>query len=270
MCELFAMSSRLPATVNFSLEEFSRHGGQTGAHADGWGVAYYADKDVNLVRDTAAASISPLVRFIARHDLASTLVISHIRKATQGAPVLANTQPFTRELAGRIYVFAHNGNLKDIERHPRLQLGSFRPASATDSEYALCALMQRMQQLWMTTGDPPSASQRLQTIADFSAAIRPLGLANFIYCDSELLFVHGRRRRHDDGFRPPGLCLLRRRCAQDPSAVDVPGLQISTAVGEQQVLLTASVPLTEQDWHPLREGELVAIAAGQVIERVQP
>jgi len=38
MCELFAMSSRHPANVRFSLEEFSRHGGLAGPHKDGWGI----------------------------------------------------------------------------------------------------------------------------------------------------------------------------------------------------------------------------------------
>jgi len=30
------MSSNVPATVTYSLEEFSRHGGLTGPHKDGW------------------------------------------------------------------------------------------------------------------------------------------------------------------------------------------------------------------------------------------
>jgi hypothetical protein len=39
MCELFAMSTRYPSTVQLSLEEFSRHGGLFGPHKDGWGIA---------------------------------------------------------------------------------------------------------------------------------------------------------------------------------------------------------------------------------------
>ena len=41
MCELFAMSSRVPASVGFSLEKLARHGGAEGPHRDGWGVAFY-------------------------------------------------------------------------------------------------------------------------------------------------------------------------------------------------------------------------------------
>jgi len=111
VCELFAMSSFLPTDVNFSLEEFARHGGRTGPHHDGWGIAYYDDGDVRLVKEVEAAADSEWVRFIEEHGLCSTLVLSHIRKATHGVPALKNTQPFCRELGGLMHVFAHNGSL---------------------------------------------------------------------------------------------------------------------------------------------------------------
>jgi glutamine phosphoribosylpyrophosphate amidotransferase len=43
-------------------------------------------------------------------------VIAHIRKATQGGVALENTHPFQRELWGRYWVFAHNGDLKEYAR----------------------------------------------------------------------------------------------------------------------------------------------------------
>ncbi|MFM9844268.1 MAG: class II glutamine amidotransferase [Dongiaceae bacterium] len=57
MCELFALSSDFPATVDLSLEAFSRHGGLSGPHKDGWGIAYYEGGDVRLIRDTTAADV---------------------------------------------------------------------------------------------------------------------------------------------------------------------------------------------------------------------
>lgn len=39
--QLFSLSSRLPATVDLSLEDFFRHGGLTGPHKDGWGIACF-------------------------------------------------------------------------------------------------------------------------------------------------------------------------------------------------------------------------------------
>ena len=37
------------------------------------------------------------------------------------------------------------------------------------------------------------------------------------------------------------------------------------ATGPQTVMLIASVPLTDEAWRPLAEGELVAIRAGEVV-----
>ena len=116
MCELFGLSSSMPTTVSFSLEEFARHGGQTGPHRDGWGIAYYEDFDARLIREVESASGSEWIRFIRSHRLKSHIVVSHIRKATQGDRSLKNTQPFSRELGGRVHLFAHNGDLPDVQK----------------------------------------------------------------------------------------------------------------------------------------------------------
>ncbi len=55
MCELFALSGRLPATVRFSLEEFSRHGEQTGPHRDGWGIVCSSGRDIQLIEEAIPA-----------------------------------------------------------------------------------------------------------------------------------------------------------------------------------------------------------------------
>jgi glutamine amidotransferase len=94
MCELFAMSARYPSTVRLSLEEFSRHGGLSGPHKDGWGIAWYDERDVRLVKETSPAAGSPCVRFIQDNPFVSPFVISHVRKATRGAVALRNCQPF--------------------------------------------------------------------------------------------------------------------------------------------------------------------------------
>jgi glutamine amidotransferase len=45
---------------------------------------------------------------------------------------------------------------------------------------------------------------------------------------------------------------------------------VSVAPGFQEVLLIASVPLTEENWRPFAEGELVAVSAGQVVGGMMP
>jgi glutamine amidotransferase len=45
---------------------------------------------------------------------------------------------------------------------------------------------------------------------------------------------------------------------------------VSVAPGFQEVLLIASVPLTDENWQPFAEGELVAVSAGQTVGGVVP
>jgi glutamine amidotransferase len=69
MCELFAMSARHPTTVNLSLEESSRHGGLNGPHKDGWGIGWYDERDIRLLKERDPAASSACVRFMARERL---------------------------------------------------------------------------------------------------------------------------------------------------------------------------------------------------------
>jgi predicted glutamine amidotransferase len=94
MCELLAMSSLRPARLTFSLETLAAHGAAPGRNRDGWGAAFYQDRDVALFREPRAAGDSPMVRFLETQGPSTTLAISHIRRATRGAISLSNTQPF--------------------------------------------------------------------------------------------------------------------------------------------------------------------------------
>ncbi|MBF0280765.1 MAG: class II glutamine amidotransferase [SAR324 cluster bacterium] len=266
MCELFAMSSLYPTTVSFSLEEFAKHGGLTGPHQDGWGIAFYAENDVRLIKDADAASQSACVKFIEKHDFISDLVISHIRKATQGGAKIKNTQPFSRELGGRMHVFAHNGDLKRIRSSKKTELGRYQPVGETDSEYAFCSLMASMQDLW-TKGSIPSLAERLALVSDFAGTIRKLGPANFLYSDSEYLYIHGHQRKQTGrpGFHPPGLFTLCRSCSVNKAQDSIEGLDIKMGHQDQKAILVASVPLTEENWIPLAEGEIRVLAHGEML-----
>ncbi|KAB2874028.1 MAG: class II glutamine amidotransferase [Ideonella sp.] len=84
MCELFAFSGEHPALLRLSLREFASHS-REGRNADGWGIAHYLDGDVRLLKEPIAAHDSACLRFIEQHPVRSALVLSHIRRATQGA-----------------------------------------------------------------------------------------------------------------------------------------------------------------------------------------
>jgi glutamine amidotransferase len=260
MCELLAMSARVPTTLHLSMDELARHGGATGPHRDGWGVGFLQDGDALVLREPGAASESPWLAFLQAQDPRSTTVIAHVRRATQGPRLLRNSQPFGRELGGRVHLFAHNGMLPGIEADPRFTAERFRPIGDTDSEHAFCALLDRLAPLWRD--GVPDLAVRRDAIAGFAAELCTLGPANFIYTDDDAVFGHGHQRRHDDGtIRAPGLHLLCRRCAADG------GRELDA---EQEVGLLASVPLSAEAWTPLVEGEVVVLRGGRVIDRVLP
>jgi glutamine amidotransferase len=263
MCELFAMSARYPSTVEMSLEEFSRHGGLSGAHKDGWGIAWYDEGDLRLIKETAPAASSACVQFVQAHPLRSTMVISHIRKATQGQVATRNCQPFVRELGGAWHSFAHNGDLRGwVDEDPE-RWRSFRPVGETDSERAFCALLEGMLPLWRGAGTP-ELSARLEIVAQFAAELRAKGPANFLYCDGDAMFAHAHRRSQSDGtIRAPGLWRLARHCDAG-GELQAEGLRIVGRESGQDVVLFASVPLTAEDWLPMAEGEVLAARLGRV------
>lgn len=262
------MSSRYPTSVGFSLETLARRGGHEGPHKDGWGVAYFEGHDVFLLRESSPASESGLVKFMESNGPPSKFVISHIRKATQGETALCNTQPFQRELGGRVHVFAHNGDMPGIKDQCHLDSNRFTPLGDTDSEYAFCCLLERIGELWdRVAPEQPSIESRLAIVAEFAAWLRPLGPFNFTYCDSDALFVHAHRRTQSDGgIRPPGLHLLVRSCNEQPIDLSQSGVMLAPVA--QELVLVASVPLTNELWEPISEGEVIALTQGVVWARM--
>lgn len=262
MCELLAMSARFPTTIQLSMTELAAHGGGTGPHRDGWGVGFVQGGDAFLLREPEAASQSHWLSFLQGHSLRSELVLAHIRRATRGERLLRNSQPFARELGGRMHLFAHNGMLAGIDEDPRFATRRFRRVGDTDSEQAFCALLERLAARW--EGGSPPLEDRLAEVAAFARDLRALGPANFVYSDSDAIFAHAHRRTQDDGtIRPPGLHLLCRRCAPADDGVQLAG--ISSAEGMlQDVALVASVPLSGEHWEPLAEGSVVALRQGRV------
>jgi predicted glutamine amidotransferase len=225
------------------------------------------DGDALIVREPEAASDSRHLAFLRSQEVRSSTVLAHIRRATQGPRLLRNTQPFARELGGRMHLFAHNGMLPGIESAARLPARRFRPVGDTDSEHAFCALLERLAPLW--EADVPALDSRLAVVERFAADLRTLGAANFLYADGDAIFAHGHRRRNDAGeIRAPGLHVLCRRCSERPEVAPdpVPGLSI-TSEGEQEVALVASVPLTSEGWEPLAEGAVVVPQRGRLMRR---
>ena len=149
MCELLGMSANVPTDICFSFSGLIKRGGETGSHKDGWGIAFYEGRGFRSFHDPIASADSEVAKFIQHYSIKSTQIICHIRKANRGRVCLENTHPFSRELWGQIWSFAHNGQLKGIKKKV---LNGYTPIGTTDSEYAFCWILgqqNKQQQTWM-------------------------------------------------------------------------------------------------------------------------
>ncbi len=177
MCQLLGLNCKNPTDATFSFSGFAQRAGVTDHHADGWGIAFFEgseeDRGLRHFIDHLPASTSPVAELIRKYPIKSRNVISHIRKATQGVVSLENCHPFVRELWGRYWVFAHNGNLENYA--PRLH-GSFKPVGDTDSEQAFCWLMQEMAK---SHASVPSIEELTLTLKELVPQIAKHGTFNF-------------------------------------------------------------------------------------------
>ena len=109
-------------------------------------------------------------------------------------------------------------------------------------------------------------AERLVVIAEVAERLRGLGTANFLYSDSDALFVHAdHRTQPGSDVVLPGLHVLARSCEEPVPNLAGSGVTLETA--SQALTLVASVPLTTEDWRPMARGEVLAIADGRILER---
>ena len=185
MCQLLAMNCNVPTDIVFSFTGFATRSGGDDAHNDGWGIAFFEGNGVRHFVDYQAAIESPIAELIRRVPIKSKNVIAHIRKATQGSVTLENCHPFVRELWGRYFVFAHNGDLKNF--FPLLN-GSYQPVGNTDSERAFCYLLQQLRSHF---GDQAPALPALtKFIRALTTEIASYGTFNMMLSDGSALFAH--------------------------------------------------------------------------------
>ena len=190
MCQLLGLNCATPTDASFSFTGFCRRGGGTDEHADGWGIAFYEGRGLRHFVDHESAANSRMAAFLQTYPLKSKNIIAHVRKATVGEVSLENAHPFVRELWGRHWVFAHNGDLKDY--FPRLHT-HYLPVGSTDSERAFCWLMQELAKSHAGT---PSVAELTLTLRELVPQVAKYGTFNFLLSNGEALWAHCSTKLH--------------------------------------------------------------------------
>lgn len=251
MCQLLGMNCATPTDITFSFRGFSQRAGITSDHSDGFGIAFFEDKACRLFVDNQSAVESPIAELVRNYPIKSRNVIAHIRKATQGKINLENSHPFSRELWGRQWIFAHNGDLKDFI--PELS-GRFTPVGNTDSERAFCYLLDQLVKRFGY--DEPKLDQVFDLLAEISPSIAEHGTFNFCLSNGQALFTYATTKLHwlvrKYPFKPAQLIDIE---------VEVDFSQVTTP--EDRVAVITTEPLTQnEEWTAFQEGEMILFRDG--------
>ncbi|STQ89705.1 class II glutamine amidotransferase [Iodobacter fluviatilis] len=250
MCQLLGMNCNVPTDIVFSFEGFRRRGGLTDHHSDGWGIAFFEGDGCRMFLDYLPSASSPIADLVRAYPIKSTNVIAHIRKATQGQISLANTHPFRRELWGRYWIFAHNGNLPE---RPDLSSSRFLPVGNTDSEHAFCWILSELSQRFASCPPLPVLKQAL---AELAKPLMAVGTFNFLLSDGSALFAHCSTDLHYIVRKAPfALAHL------NDTDVSVDFSEVTTQ--NDRVAVIATQPLTDNEtWTKMQPGELLCFVDG--------
>ncbi len=265
MCQLLGMNCATPTDITFSFRGFSQRAGITSDHSDGFGIAFFEDKACRLFVDNQSAVESPIAELVRNYPIKSRNVIAHIRKATQGKITLENSHPFVRELWGRQWIFAHNGDLHDF--NPRLS-GRFTPVGNTDSELSFCYLLDKLVEKFGY--HEPSLNEVFTALKEISPQIAEHGTFNFCLSNGQALFSYATTKLH---------WIVREYPFQHASLIDldveVDFSEVTTP--EDRVAVITTEPLTNNEvWHAYQAGEMILFQHGKpikqamtVVERLQ-
>lgn len=254
MCQLLGMNCNVPTDIQFSFRGFRQRSGITGEHGDGFGIGFFEGRGCRTFLDHQAACRSPVAQMLDHYAIKSLNVIAHIRKATQGEVKLENCHPFQRELWGEYWLFAHNGDLKNLPAAFG-QGHHYRPVGDTDSEQAFCHLLNHLRQHFDT---PPSQQDLFTAIAAWASQIAQHGTFNFMLSNGRWLIVHCSSKLS---------YLVRQAPFQTAHLLDEDvDIDFSTVTTPaDRVAVIATEPLTDNEaWTPLQPGELLLFEEGTV------
>jgi predicted glutamine amidotransferase len=261
MCELLGMETNHPTDVVFSFTGLALRGGQTGPHADGWGLSLYDGHFARTFLEQDPAHSSLLARFLREHPILTRLAIAHVRKMTRGVASLPNTHPFVRVWGGRHIVFAHNGTLPRIKER-RLRVES--TIGETDSEYAFCVLLEMLRESYgpRCPDDPRKLGKTVYEIAN---ELGRDGMFNFLLADGDHLFARCGDSLHS---------VVRRAPFGPATLVDA---EVRVHFGEllqladSSMAVVATAPLTrDEHWTKAKPGTLWVFSEGDLLCTFEP
>jgi predicted glutamine amidotransferase len=220
---------------------------------DGWGIGYYENGSAVVVKSEKPVYMEH-ERFVSAIDHArSKIILAHIRRASnpRGLPreriiSMENSQPFTFEK----YIFAHNGTITIPDEVAEcLEDWRQRIRGLNDSEVYFWFIMKEVSQ----GADVASALKRFKSTLEalwrdvrkrYLEKSRPYVGLNSIISDGENLCAYCGYDEKDR--RGRSICFG-----------DQPVFEMCYLLDEERLVVTSEKTNLEEDWKPLRTGELL-------------
>lgn len=280
MCRLFGFRSVIVSQVHHSLVSADNALlRQSERHPDGWGVAYYVEGIPHVIKSASTAVTDSLFRRVSG-VVSSETVIAHLRRATVGTLSIINSHPFQYGS----WIFAHNGQIPDFEKHRNTLLEMVSPVfrrfvlGDTDSEVIFYLLMSNMarridvHRKGAPIEDVAAAIQftvgQIQDVTGLncmeSAAEQDFYLS-FLLTNGHLMLAHqGGKELYYSTYKTR--CPDRERCASFNKVCEA-----ATDSGFVNHLLVSSEPLQgENIWQEMKSGQIVGVDWRMQLHQFQP
>ncbi len=265
MCDLLGLTFNSSIMAKISLNIFQERGI---SNPDGWGLAYYTDTKLQIIKEAKSSVNNPLYDFM-ENRINSQIIISHVRRSTRGKPSYLNTHPFYRHLAVNgityEYAFAHNGTLTDTNQ---IISKRYVPIGDTDSEQAFCFILD-------TLSSKSTLQWDLKGFQFLESALREINdgqnTLNCIFSDGTHLFCYSDENDHNNGLRfvrkvhPFGKVEF---VSKDSTLgfVDITSDREDTSEIPSQIgYIISTRILTKDSWTEFCSGELIVFENGRII-----
>jgi predicted glutamine amidotransferase len=265
MCNLLGLNFSHPVDTTLSLDLFQLHGEN---NPDGWGVAYYIDHHLQVIKEPIPSVKSALFDFVESYPRTCTL-ISHVRRSTRGGRRYANTHPFYREVriddSTSEYAFAHNGTLRNLSS---VTLDSHQPVGNTDSEQAFCHILDSIQKKRIITWNRDAFGLIETLLRRINSEDNTF---NCIFSNANLLFCYSDENDHNAGLRFLPLSEasesfeLRDNENRYGEVEFIPSSTEDNIVSEKRGVLVSTRQLGNHEWNEFNEGELIVFQNGHVV-----
>ena len=264
MCDLLGLTFNVPITAKISLNIFQERGAE---NSDGWGLAFYTDNTLQIVKEARSAIGSELYDFMERY-VSSHTIISHVRRSTRGIPSYLNTHPFYRRCKigseNREIAFAHNGTLT---QHNKLRLREFTPIGETDSEHLMCHLLDAISTQVLGSWEEDDFAFIEHKLREINQERNTL---NCIFSDGSYLFCYSDVNDHNNGLRFVKQEQPFRKIELSSPEAQLGFIDISTdkksavpPVATGYIISTRI--LTNEPWTEFNNGELIIFDEGRIV-----